>query len=164
MADVMNREARSRLMSRIKQRNTAPELTLRKGLHRLGLRYRVNVSGLPGRPDLVFPQYRVTLFVHGCFWHGHTCRAGRRPSTHTDFWSQKLADNVRRDRRKVTELRRLGWSVFTVWECKLKHAPDAVRSVERIARAITDVTRPRPGTGPRLPGPPTKRGRPVTRR
>ncbi|MEO7151695.1 MAG: very short patch repair endonuclease [Burkholderiaceae bacterium] len=135
----MSRDERSCLMARISQRNTAPELALRRGLHRLGLRFRVNVNGLPGRPDLVFPKYRVALFVHGCFWHAHTCRAGRAPSSNVAYWSEKLRANTRRDRLRVAALRRLGWRVWTVWECGLKRPADAERTLLRLRRRFMRV-------------------------
>ncbi len=123
-------------MARIRQRDTAPEIVLRHGLHRLGLRYRVNASGLPGRPDLLFPRHGVAVFVHGCFWHGHSCRAGRLPTSNVEYWTPKLAANAARDRRKADGLRRLGWRVITVWECQLKDADRASATVERVARRI----------------------------
>ena len=139
MVDGLSREARSRLMARVGQRNTAPELVLRRGLHRLGLRFRVNVSGLPGRPDLVFPKYRVALFVHGCFWHAHSCRAGRLPTSNVDYWSDKLRTNTRRDWLRAAALRRLGWRVWTVWECELKRPADAGRTLLRLGRRFDRI-------------------------
>lgn len=136
MADVMDREQRRRLMASIKQRDTAPERVVRQGLHRLGLRFRVNVDGLPGRPDLVFPKYATVVFVHGCFWHGHRCRAGRAPSTNLGYWTEKLQANRARDRRQSRQLRRLGWHVLTVWECRLKPPADATRTLAKLARRI----------------------------
>ncbi|MFZ2651666.1 MAG: very short patch repair endonuclease [Burkholderiaceae bacterium] len=139
MVDIMSRQDRSRLMSRVRQRDTNPEIELRKRLHGLGLRYRLHVNGLPGRPDLVFPKHRTVLFVHGCFWHGHSCRAGRAPSTNQAYWAEKLAENARRDRRNASALRALGWRVLTVWECKLKRPGDAEKSIERVAREIAQA-------------------------
>ena len=140
MVDGLSVKARSRLMARVGQRDTAPELALRKGLHRLGLRFRVNVSGLPGRPDLVFPKYRVALFVHGCFWHAHSCRAGRLPTSNVDYWFDKLRANTRRDRLRAAALRRLGWRVWTVWECELKCPVDADRTLVRLGRKFERIS------------------------
>ena len=145
MVDGLSREARSRLMGRVRQRDTAPELALRRGLHRLGLRFRINVSGLPGRPDLVFPKYRVALFVHGCFWHAHSCRAGRLPTSNVAYWSDKLRANTRRDRLRAAALRRLGWRVWTVWECELKRPEDAARTLVRLGRRFVRIA---PDRGP----------------
>lgn len=114
MADTLSKERRSALMKRVKQRNTAPELTVRKALHRRGLRYNIANSRLPGRPDLSFPRHRAALFVHGCFWRGHDCRAGRLPTNNTDFWLPKINGNRKRDMQKESALLDLGWRVFTL--------------------------------------------------
>lgn len=123
-------------MASVRQAGTAPELSLRHGLHRLGLRYRVNATELPGRPDLILPKYKVAIFVHGCFWHGHTCRAGRPPSTNESYWGQKVATNQRRDAMKERLLVELGWKVLIVWECSLKRADILARTVDEVARVI----------------------------
>ncbi|WP_429436579.1 very short patch repair endonuclease [Paraburkholderia sp. GAS33] len=120
MIDTLTKEARSKLMSRVRQKNTDPEVRLRKRLHAEGLRYVLHPAALPGRPDIAFPKYQAVVFVHGCFWHGHECRAGRLSSTNREFWSGKIAANRARDARKVAELEGLGWKVATVWECETK--------------------------------------------
>lgn len=120
MADTLTKEARSALMARIRQQDTDPEIRLRKRLHAKGLRYVLHPGSLPGRPDLTFPRYRTAVFVHGCFWHGHDCRAGRSPSSNQQYWSEKIAKNRERDARKAAELDALGWRVVTVWECETK--------------------------------------------
>ncbi|MEX3919401.1 very short patch repair endonuclease [Paraburkholderia sp. BR10872] len=120
MIDTLTKEARSKLMSRVRQKNTVPEVRLRKRLHAEGLRYVLHPAALPGRPDMAFPKYRTVVFVHGCFWHGHECRAGRLSSTNREFWSEKIAANRARDARKVVELEGQGWRVATVWECETK--------------------------------------------
>lgn len=108
-------------MSRIRGRDTLPELAVRRTLHALGFRYRIAPIGLPGKPDLVFPIRRKALFIHGCFWHGHNCAHGRtRPTTSVEFWRKKLKDNRARDKRKRVELERLGYRVLEVWECEVK--------------------------------------------
>ena len=127
-----SRETRSRIMRAVRQRDTAPELRLRRALHAAGARYRLHVRALPGSPDLVFPGRKLAVFVHGCFWHAHTCRAGRPPATRTDYWLPKLEENRRRDARKIAELRALGWRVEVVWECELKEADGP----ERVARML----------------------------
>ncbi|MEJ8835588.1 very short patch repair endonuclease [Ramlibacter sp. AN1133] len=118
--DRLSKEQRSALMKRVRRSDTAPELKLRKELHRQGLRYVVSDRRLPGSPDLVFPKYRVVIFVHGCFWHGHECRQGRAPSSNEPFWLPKIEANRRRDHRKCENLEELGWRVLTVWECEFK--------------------------------------------
>ena len=109
MADTLTEDQRSARMRSVKQQGTTLELLVRKGLHRRGLRYRLGGYGLPGRPDLVFPGRRAVLFVHGCFWHAHDCRLGRRPTSNVEFWTRKALANKERDARKNTELRVLGW-------------------------------------------------------
>ncbi|WP_253389746.1 very short patch repair endonuclease [Methylorubrum extorquens] len=106
-------------MSRIRGRDTKPELILRKSLHAAGFRYRIHARELPGRPDIVFPRYRAAIFVHGCFWHGHNCPMFKLPSTRQEFWSTKIIGNRQRDQRKATELKSAGWRILTIWECSL---------------------------------------------
>lgn len=136
MADIMSARDRSARMRLVKQRDTAPEQALRHGLHRLGLRYRLGGRGLPGRPDLVFPRHGAAVFVHGCFWHHHRCRAGRLPASNVEFWATKMATNMRRDRSTSDQLRALGWRVLTVWECQLSGRAKLARTVTRVARWI----------------------------
>jgi DNA mismatch endonuclease (patch repair protein) len=117
---VEAQETRSKIMRAVRQKDTRPELRLRRAIHAAGGRYRLHDRALPGSPDLVFPRRRLAVFVHGCFWHWHDCRAGRPPATRTEYWLPKLAENRRRDARKIEELRALGWRVEVVWECELK--------------------------------------------
>lgn len=120
MIDIVDRKTRSRMMSRIRGRDTGPELLLRKALHRMGFRYRMHVRGLPGRPDLVFPKYRALVFVHGCFWHRHSeCAQATTPSSNVLFWREKFERTVERDAAVVAELRKQGWRIAVVWECAL---------------------------------------------
>lgn len=122
MADTLSPAARSERMKRVKQQSTSLELHVRKELHRRGLRYRIGGCRLPGRPDLVFPGRKAVAFVHGCFWHAHDCRLGRRPASNAEFWEQKALANRERDARKEDQLRALGWRVFVVWQCQLSRA------------------------------------------
>ena len=107
-------------MAGIRDRNTKPELAIRSALHRRGFRFRLHRKDLPGKPDLVFSRHRAVILVHGCFWHGHSCHLFRWPKTREDFWREKIASNVERDRRQLDDLRNTGWRVATVWECVLK--------------------------------------------
>jgi len=113
-------------MRKVKSKNTTPEVQLRKLLRKLlwgmGYRgYRIHYSELPGCPDVAFTKWKKAIFVHGCFWHGHDCRAGKnRPKSNQDYWEPKLLRNQERDRRRQQEIRALGWSVLVVWECELK--------------------------------------------
>jgi DNA mismatch endonuclease (patch repair protein) len=120
MADVHSPERRSENMRAIGNKNTRPEITLRKLLFARGLRYRLHTGHLPGKPDIVLPKYRVAIFVHGCFWHRHDCYLFKWPQTRTAFWAGKLAHNAARDQRHVASLTEAGWRVLTVWECALK--------------------------------------------
>ena len=120
MGDVLTREGRSALMSRVRSRNTSAELSVRRAVWAAGFRYRLNVRELPGQPDLVFPRYNTAAFVQGCFWHCHDCRKGRsRPTSNQAFWNRKLDRNVARDTTNQARLRELGWTVFLIWECLL---------------------------------------------
>ena len=107
-------------MGRVRQKDTTPELAVRKGLHAMGYRYVLHPKSLPGKPDIAFPRHCAVIFVHGCFWHGHDCRAGRSPSSNADLWAQKIAANRTRDAKKTAELIQKGWRVFAVWECETK--------------------------------------------
>lgn len=136
MTDVLSSKQRSRLMARIRGRDTKPEWILRSGLHRLGFRYRLGGAGLPGRPDLVLPRHRMAIFVHGCFWHRHPdCKRSSLPKTNAAFWRDKLDRNVQRDAENRRDLEAAGWKVITVWECELYRDP--VRTTERVASRLT---------------------------
>lgn len=115
-------EQRHRNMAAVKGKNTKPEITVRKLLHKLGYRFRLHRKDLPGRPDIVLPKYKTVIFIHGCFWHRHpNCKYASTPSTNTVFWEKKLEENVRRDREDVDKLEKLGWRVITIWSCELKN-------------------------------------------
>ncbi|MFH0725773.1 MAG: DNA mismatch endonuclease Vsr [Pseudomonadota bacterium] len=118
--DTVGKTTRSKIMSQVGQKDTGPEMKLRKALHRLGLRYRLHDKRLPGSPDVVFPRYRAVLFVHGCFWHRHGCKATTTPATNRDFWLKKFDENVARDRRNTEALLEKGWRVAVVWGCAIK--------------------------------------------
>ncbi|MGN6237034.1 very short patch repair endonuclease [Dyella sp.] len=120
MVDVLTPAQRQLNMSRIRGRDTKPEMIIRRGLHAIGYRYRLHDRTLPGRPDLVFPRYRAVIFVHGCFWHGHDCHLFKLPDTRREFWETKIESNRARDERAVAVLLEQQWRVATVWECSLK--------------------------------------------
>jgi DNA mismatch endonuclease (patch repair protein) len=120
MADVLTPEQRRLNMSRVRGRDTKPEMIIRRGLHVRGLRYRLHDRRLPGRPDLVFARYHAVIFVNGCFWHGHDCSLFRLPATRREFWNEKIASNHARDMRTGAALRKLGWRIAKVWECSLR--------------------------------------------
>lgn len=116
---------RSRLMARVKGKDTKPELLVRRALHRLGYRFRLHRGDLPGRPDIVLPRYRTAIFVHGCFWHRHPgCSRASTPKTRVEFWQNKFDANVARDRRNVDSLGEAGWQVLTIWECETRRMED----------------------------------------
>jgi DNA mismatch endonuclease (patch repair protein) len=118
--DTLTPAQRSEIMGRVRATNTRPELAVRRLLHRMGYRFRLHRADLPGKPDIVLPRYRIAIFVHGCFWHGHRCRRGRRPTSNTAFWSRKLDANMRRDLAVRRALRRLGWRPIAIWECSIR--------------------------------------------
>lgn len=120
MADIVTPEARSRMMAGIRGKNTKPELTLRRGLHAAGFRFRLHDRTLPGKPDIVFPKYRAVLFAHGCFWHGHDCHLFKWPSSRPDFWRAKIHRNREVDALASAALQEAGWRQGIVWECALK--------------------------------------------
>lgn len=121
MTDIVDSQTRSRMMAGIRGKDTKPELILRRSLHAQGFRYRLHAKGIPGKPDLVLPKYKAVIFVHGCFWHRHEgCRYATTPATRPEFWAEKFAANVRRDRATCQTLKARGWRVATVWECALR--------------------------------------------
>jgi DNA mismatch endonuclease (patch repair protein) len=126
MADRVSTEMRSRMMAAVRGANTLPELYVRKKLFGEGFRYRLHVRELAGKPDIVLPRYRMAVFVHGCFWHGHSCPRGKRPSSNIEFWNAKIDGNVRRDRHNRILLKRAGWSSVVIWECRLEMATRAL--------------------------------------
>lgn len=126
MTDVLLPRQRSYCMSRIRGKNTKPEMVVRRMAHAMGYRFRLHRRDLPGTPDLVFPRLRAVVFVHGCFWHIHRCRFGRvEPKANRVFWRTKREGNRRRDRQRGGQLKRQGWRVLTIWECELRE-PDRV--------------------------------------
>ncbi|WP_290526084.1 very short patch repair endonuclease [Alcanivorax sp.] len=145
MADIVDPATRSRMMAGIRGKNTRPELLIRSALHRAGFRFRLHVARLPGSPDIVLPKYKAVLFVHGCFWHRHVgCRYASTPATRPEFWADKFKANTDRDRRNYRQLLDAGWRVFTIWECGIRHEPEAlieelivlIKARDRAGRAL----------------------------
>jgi len=124
--DIIDKKTRSRIMASVGQRDTGPEIRLRRVVHRMGLRYRLHDKRLPGTPDLVFPRFHAVVFVHGCFWHVHAgCKFSMMPSSRKRFWGEKFKANKNRDRRNYSALAAGGWRVLVVWECAIKGQEDA---------------------------------------
>lgn len=123
MADVHSKETRSFNMSRIRSKDTKPELLVRKFLFAHGFRYKLHDKKLPGKPDIVLPKYKTIIFVHGCFWHGHkNCKYFVVPKTKTDWWLNKITSNIANDVKAIGALKKDGWKIITIWECDLKPA------------------------------------------
>ena len=137
MADVHNKKTRSYNMSQIKATNTKPELLVRKFLHAQGFRYKLHDKTLPGKPDIVLPKYKTIIFIHGCFWHGHeNCKYYVVPKTRTDWWLNKINCNKTNDAKAIKALKKEGWKVIIVWECKLK--PDTIeKTLSGILQKLT---------------------------
>lgn len=139
MADRMTRQQRHLCMSHIRSKDTKPEMAVRKGLFAAGVRYRLNVSALPGTPDIVLKKYNTAIFVNGCFWHGHSgCRHFVMPQTNRQFWQDKIERNIRRDAAVKTRLEALGWKVIVLWECELNTSARRKETMGRLLEALKD--------------------------
>ncbi len=137
MVDTLTPAQRSERMSRIRSRDTKPEIALRKALHGLGFRFRLRKTGLPGKPDLVLPKYRCVIFVHGCFWHRHPeCKVATTPKSNTGFWVEKFTRNVERDRRVSRQLEDDGWHVIVVWECDVDTHAKALSTAAALSQEL----------------------------
>ena len=135
MTDIFDPEKRTEIMSRIRGRDTKPELIVRRIAHGLGFRFRLHRKDLPGRPDIVFPRHQAVIVVHGCFWHRHPgCKRASSPKTRVRYWQNKFEDNVVRDRRNETALRDLGWKVMVIWECETKDHEAVAARIESFLR------------------------------
>ncbi|MCY3802998.1 MAG: very short patch repair endonuclease [Gammaproteobacteria bacterium] len=121
MVDHVTREHRSRIMGRVRGRDTSPEMHVRRATHGMGFRYSLYRRDLPGTPDLVFPSRKKVILVHGCFWHQHNCPKGTRPASNKEFWNIKLSRNIQRDRENISALNNQGWLVLVIWECETKN-------------------------------------------
>lgn len=137
MADVHPPAIRSKNMAAIKGKNTKPEMLVRRFLHAHGFRYKLHDKTLPGKPDIVLPKYKTVIFIHGCFWHGHTgCKYYVVPKTRTEWWLNKINGNIANDTKAICALRQLGWKIITLWECELKPAI-ITDTLERLIETIT---------------------------
>lgn len=137
MADKLSSIQRKYCMSRIRGKNTKPEILVRKGLHARGFRFRLHNKKLPGSPDIVLPKYGVAIMVNGCFWHGHKgCRYATRPKSNVEFWEVKIARNRHRDEVTTAHLEALGWHVITIWECELRGKSTAISKLDTLADEI----------------------------
>lgn len=136
MADIFPPKKRSEIMSKVKSKNTKPEILVGTFLFSKGFRYRKNDKRYAGTPDLVLPKYKTVIFIHGCFWHGHVCKKGTLPNTNVEFWQGKIARNKEHDEKNRKTLIRSGFRVITIWECELKNK--TLRE-ERLLRLVAEI-------------------------
>jgi len=136
LGDIYSKLKRSEIMSKISGTETKPEILIRKYLFSKGFRFRKNDKRLPGRPDVVLPKYKTVIFIHGCFWHGHHCKAGKLPETNKEFWENKINSNMERDKKNQHKLEKLGWKIITVWQCKLKNKKVLTKKLKEIEQKI----------------------------
>lgn len=140
MTDIYSKSKRSDIMSQISGKETKPEVLVRKYLFSKGFRFRKNVANLPGHPDIVLPKYKAAIFVHGCFWHGHSgCNKSKLPTARTEFWQKKIGRTIERDEEKIDELSILGWRVAVVWECGLKNKVLIESAITELAKWIKSI-------------------------
>ena len=126
-------------MSKIQGTETKPEILVRKFLFSRGFRYRINDKRYPGKPDIVLSKYRTMIFVHGCFWHEHeNCKASELPETNTDFWKNKISDNIVRDRKNIQKLKNAGWKVIVIWQCEIKNKNNREKRMGLLLDEITE--------------------------
>jgi DNA mismatch endonuclease (patch repair protein) len=120
LADIFSKGKRSAIMAKIRGDETQPEIVVRKFLFSQGFRFRKNVKTLPGKPDIVLPKYKAVIFIHGCFWHKHkNCKKAQLPETRKEFWEKKISGNVERDKKNIRQLKKAGWQVIVLWQCRL---------------------------------------------
>ncbi len=134
--DIYSKSKRSNIMSKISGKETKPEILVRKYLFSRGFRFRKNVKRLPGTPDIVLPKFNTVIFVHGCFWHGHYCKAAKLPETRTGFWQNKINENIKRDKRNITELKKQNWNVITIWQCELNKKENREKRLDKLVWEI----------------------------
>jgi DNA mismatch endonuclease (patch repair protein) len=138
LADIFTIEKRSQIMASISGKETKPEIAVRSFLFRQGFRFRKNVKTLPGKPDVVLPKFKTVILIHGCFWHGHKkCKRASLPKTNSSFWNEKIERNIMRDKKIYLELKKLGWSVITIWQCELRNRETFKSKMDGLVRALT---------------------------
>ena len=136
--DIVTRSQRSFIMSRIRSKDTKPEIVVRKKLFESGLRYRIHVKDLPGTPDIAIKKYKIVVDVRGCFWHGHgKCKFSSKPKSNKSYWLEKIDRNKQRDRANLIELRKMGYRVFVVWECKTKEEGSLMSEIRKIEKYLS---------------------------
>lgn len=136
MADIFSRKKRSEIMSKISGKDTKPEIIVRKFLFAHGFRYRKNDKRYLGKPDIVLPKYKTIVFIHGCFWHGHNCSAGKLPDTRKEFWKNKITKNIERDKKNKEMLEKDGWKVIVIWQCQLKNKTVREKTLNNLLKKI----------------------------
>lgn len=149
MIDNLTPAQRSERMSRIRSKDTKPEIALRKALHRQGFRFRVHKTGMPGKPDIVLAKFRTAIFVHGCFWHRHPgCKVATTPKSNTRFWLDKFSRNVERDKWALSQLEGAGWQVIVVWECECDSPSKIAATTERVSSLLLEPRAKATGSKP----------------
>lgn len=138
MPDIYSKKKRSEIMSKISSKETKPEIIVRKFLFSNGFRYRKNDRRYPGTPDMVLPKYKVIIFINGCFWHGHKCKAGKLPKTNRNVWEKKINNNTLRDKKNKLKLEKSGWKVLVVWQCELKKNDKKNLTLDKLIKNITN--------------------------
>ena len=139
--DIFRKSKRCEIMSRVKNRNTQPEILVRSLLHRNGYRFRLHRFDLPGTPDIVLPRWKSVIFVNGCLWHGHDCNRGHLPASNREFWSQKVQKNIARDQENYKQLALQGWKTIVVWTCETTSQAKRERLVERLKESLESSER-----------------------
>lgn len=142
--DIWDKKKRSEVMSKIRSKNTKPEILLRKALFAKGYRYRINYKKLPGKPDIVLPKYKTAIFVHGCFWHGHekkNCTDSHIPKTNTAYWAEKIRKNKERDIKNIIQIHGIGWKTLVIWDCEIQQKNNIELIVEKIISVMQEHTR-----------------------
>lgn len=129
-------------MSRVPRKDSAQEVLVRKFLFSKGFRFKKNVKNLPGSPDIVLPKYKTVIFINGCFWHGHSCRKGRLPTSNLQFWTDKIETNKKRDRKKNFQLKKLGWKIITIWQCHINDNENIDKSLNKLVERIREINSP----------------------
>lgn len=126
-------------MAHISGKETKPEIWLRSELFKLGFRFRKNVKILPGKPDIVLAKYKTSIFFHGCFWHGHHCKAAALPTSNIEFWKTKINSNIVRDAKNIAELKTIGYNVIVIWQCEIKNKQSKIQTLDRVVSNITRI-------------------------